>query len=315
MEYRKIFKKKNIILLIVLVVIGVVYHFRYDIYNIASSCIRKDIEGLDEEYIDDVEADKDEIVSINNLRYSITEHCIYDKRGNLITDSVDWVYNDQSGECIVPYSRNGRRGFINIEECSIHIFPKYDHAWVFREGLAAVDMKGSLFFIDENENIKIKGYTYLPNKDFYFDNGLSMASNDSLVGLIDKDGKWVISPIYDYIRLCKDDNTIHAILPNHRIVVFDFNGKKTNDCFINLIQFSENNPHVYSYESDRGWYGLMNVSGKRISEPLYINIEFLKNNIICIDENSKYDIYNKFGELLFKNINRISVVSAENVDP
>jgi len=312
MEYRNIFKKNNIILLIVLVVIGVIYHFRYDIYYIVNSCICKDTEGPDEEYIEDVETDEDEIVSINNLRYSMTEHCIYDKRGNLITDSVDWVYNDQSGECIVPYSRNGRRGFINIEECSIHILPKYDHAWVFREGLAAVDIKGSLFFIDENDKIKIKGYTYIPNKDFYFDNGLSMVGNDSLVGLIDKNGKWVISPIYDYIRLRKDDNTIHAILPNHRIVVFDVNGKKTSECFINRIQISENNPHVYSYESDGGWYGLINVSGKRISEPLYSYIEFLKNNIICTDENNKYDIYNKFGELLFKNINCVSV---ENVDP
>lgn len=308
MEYRN-FLRKNIIHLIVLAVIGVVYHYRYDIYIIASSCICKDAEEPDEEYIEDVEADKDEIVSINNLRYNITGNCIYDKRGNLITDSVDWVYNDQSGECIVPYSRNGRRGFINIEECIIHILPKYDHAWVFREGLAAVDIKGSLFFIDENGNIKIKGYTYVPNKDFYFDNGLSMAGYDSLVGLIDKDGKWVISPIYDYIKLHKNDNTIHAILPNHRIVVLDFNGKKINDCFINQIQISENNPHVYSYESDGGWYGLMDASGKRISEPLYSKIQFLKNNIICIDENNKYDIYSKFGELLFKNISRVSVVS------
>ena len=59
----------------------------------------------------------------------------------------------------------------------------------------------------------------------------------------------------------------------------------------------------------------MDASGKRISEPLYSKIQFLKNNIICIDENNKNDIYSKFGELLFKNISRVSVVSVENVDP
>lgn len=298
--------------------LGVVYHYRYDIfYKINYYFCRNTDEENDYYFYEDedidIDTDKDEILSISNLRYNVTEHCIYTRNGKLITDSVDWVYNDLSGECIVPFSRNDKRGYVNIKECTIHIAPKYDHAWVFREGLAAVELKSSLFFIDMNGMPKIEGYNYISNKDFYFNNGFSMAGKDSLVGLIDKQGKWIISPTYDYIKLY-DLNTIHAILPNHRIIVYNSKGKRLNDCFINQILINENYPYVYTYESDRGWFGLMNLSGKRISEPLYQSINVLENNIICIDENNKYDIYNRSGALLFKNINNVSVINRDNVE-
>lgn len=310
MEYRKFLKKVNITYLIVLMLIGLLYHYRYDIYYYVNSYFCSDDEGEDDYCIEDVEADKDEIISICNLRYNKTEQCIYTKKGNFITDSIDWIYSDQSGECIVPFSRNDKRGYVNIMECTIHIPPKYDHAWVFREGHAAVEIKGSLFFIDKNDKPIIEGYNYIPNKDFYFNNGFSMAGKDSLVGLIDKEGKWIISPIYDYIKLY-DRNTIHAILPNHRIIVYNSKGKKINDCFINHIQINEKNPYIYIYESDRGWFGLMNFSGNRMSEPLYQSINMLEYNIICIDENNNYDVYNRSGALLFKNINNVSVITRE----
>ena len=313
MEYRKFLKKRNITDLFVIMIIGLLYHYRYDIYYYANSYFSRDDEYEYDYYVEEVEADKDEIISICNLRYNKTEQCIYTPKGNLIADSIDWIYIDQSGECIVPFSRNDKRGYVNIKVCTIHIAPKYDHAWVFREGLAAVDLKGSLFFIDMNGKPKIEGYNYIPNKDFYFNNGFSMAGKDSLVGLIDKQGKWIISPTYDYIKQY-DQNTIHAILPNHRIIVYNSKGKRLNDCFINQILINEKYPYVYTYESDRGWFGLMNLSGKRISEPLYQSIKVLENNIICIDENNIYDIYNRSGALLFKNINNVSVINRDNVE-
>lgn len=58
----------------------------------------------------------------------------------------------------------------------------------------------------------------------------------------------------------------------------------------------------------------MNLSGKRISEPLYQSIKVLENNIICIDENNIYDIYNRSGALLFININNVSVINRDNVE-
>ena len=84
MEYRFFFKKRNLIYLIVLVFIVGLYYCRYDIYYYVSTNLYSDDEGDDDYYIEDVEDDKDEIVSICNLRYNKTEQCFYTKMGKLI---------------------------------------------------------------------------------------------------------------------------------------------------------------------------------------------------------------------------------------
>ena len=83
--------------------------------------------------------------------------------------------------------------------------PKYQHAWVFSEGLAAVDENGRVKFINPQGEVVIN-HLFAYNEDdfgYVFHNG-RCAVRDGVsgkMGLIDRSGEWVLPPDYDDIYL------------------------------------------------------------------------------------------------------------------
>lgn len=115
-------------------------------------------------------------------------------------------------------AKNHKRRFFNLENCQM-LEGEYDKAWRFSEGYAFVVKDKKLFVIDKNGNrVSSKTIPYQENTnfdlindakcrfkhadepDFILQHGTCEIKNkDGKVGLIDKQGNWVVSPMYKSI--------------------------------------------------------------------------------------------------------------------
>lgn len=115
-------------------------------------------------------------------------------------------------------AKSHKRRFFNLEKCQM-LEGEYDKAWRFSEGYAFVVKDKKLFVIDKNGNrVSTKTIPYQENKnfdlineakcyheyaeepDFILQHGTCEIKNkDGKVGLIDKQGNWVVSPMYESI--------------------------------------------------------------------------------------------------------------------
>lgn len=128
-------------------------------------------------------------------------------------------------------AKSHKRRFFNLEKCQL-LEGEYDKAWRFSEGYAFVVKDKKLFVIDKNGNrVSTKTIPYQENKnfdlindakcrykyvnepDFIFQHGTCEIKNkDGKVGLIDKQGNWVLSPMYKSIS--KDIGQGYRIVSN-----------------------------------------------------------------------------------------------------
>ena len=134
----------------------------------------------------------------------------YDKVGYLanadgkkMIKNVYWIAKPMEGDSLVCYSDGEYRGYFHLRDGHIVVKPIYDHAWIFSDGLAAVKQEGRIMFIDTTGNVIIdKGFAYDYEDDGYVFHQGHCAVNDVTgqhMGLIDRNGEWVIEPLYKSI--------------------------------------------------------------------------------------------------------------------
>lgn len=116
---------------------------------------------------------------------------------------VDWVVVSDDGDSLAVFSKNGKRGFINRFTGKVAIPLRYSRAWVFSEGLAAVEEDGILRFIDHSgrtvidQNLTVR----FSSPGYAFKNGYCIVQDpvSGKSGLIDRTGNWALEPKYDMI--------------------------------------------------------------------------------------------------------------------
>lgn len=119
-------------------------------------------------------------------------------------EDIDWICVPYDGDTLAVFAQNGKRGYFNKYTGEIAIPALYTRAWVFSQGLAAVEMDNKkIVFINRAGDIVIdKNITYNTNIHSYvFKDGYCLVSkrNDEKMGLIDLEGNWALSPQYDMI--------------------------------------------------------------------------------------------------------------------
>lgn len=127
---------------------------------------------------------------------------VYDRqREKVILEDLDWVVLSDDKDSLAVFARKGRRGYINRFTGEIAIPELFTRAWIFSEGLAAVEKDGELLFIDHAGKVVIdKDFqVYNDNPKYAFENGYCMIQNpvDGKMGLIDRSGNWVLDAEYD----------------------------------------------------------------------------------------------------------------------
>jgi hypothetical protein len=215
----------------------------------------------------------------------------------VIVKDIDWCHycGESDEDPIVLFAKNGKRGYCNIVTNEVIVQPNtYTRAWIFSEGLAAVEKDGYIGFVNTNGDVAINfKYSYRGNplSDFVFHNGYCVVADSSnRIGVIDKKGRWVIKPCYDHIELAK----------NYAIVYNDGDFKKQVDFEGNVLQegiiddiydiyydvkyidAQTGEPKVGSaknndfYEYRVGYYsGLIDSKGTIITPPIYTDISSL----------------------------------------
>ena len=135
---------------------------------------------------------------------------VYNKQtGEYTTEKINWVSEAPETDSLAVYALPGKRGYININTGRIIIDAEandYRKAWVFSDGLAAVMKDGKIGFINEQNDVVIPFLFDYTDKcrmydfGYVFHNGYcAMTDADGNLGLIDKNGNWVVEPEYDEI--------------------------------------------------------------------------------------------------------------------
>lgn len=192
------------------------------------------------------------------------------ENGKTLIDDVKWVA--KTTDTLAVFAVDDKRGFLNRFTGEVVVPCIYDRAWVFAEGMAAVEKNGKLLFIDQLGNVVIDKGHIVPfeTKGFFFRSGYCVVNNaiDGKLGLIDKTGNWVLAPEYELIghpndslwvvkkngyygvltetldtlfapELCGvvvHDNFIEARFDDHTAKLFDFKGKLVEDFVIDEVE-------------------------------------------------------------------------------
>lgn len=127
---------------------------------------------------------------------------IYDARTKKkAMKDIDWIAIPEDGDSLIIVAKGGKRGFVNRYTAETSIPFRYDAAWSFTDGVAAVCEGDSVYFIDHSGK-PINDKKFARNKDYdnYAYHGEYAAiPSDGKYGLIDRKGEWAIEPIYDDI--------------------------------------------------------------------------------------------------------------------
>lgn len=140
-------------------------------------------------------------IVLQSMYYS-DESRIYDKnKKKVLLEDVDWVVTSDDKDSLAVFSRNGKRGYINRFTGKITVPELYTRAWIFSEGLAAVEKDGELLFIDHSGKVVIdKDFqVHFNDPKYAFKKGYCIIQNpiDGKLGLIDKNGNWALNAEYD----------------------------------------------------------------------------------------------------------------------
>ena len=163
---------------------------------------------------------------------------VYNKQtGEYTTEKINWVSEAPETDSLAVYALPGKRGYININTGHIIIDAEandYRKAWVFSDGLAAIMKDGKIGFINDHNDVVIPfQFDYTDKCRMYdfgyvFHNGYcAMTDANGNLGLIDKNGNWVVEPKYDeiwaphksgYRVIVKDSK--HGILDSTGTIVY-----------------------------------------------------------------------------------------------
>lgn len=232
---------------------------------------------------------------------------------------LDWTQRSRNDSLSVFCSEN-KRGYYNMYTGEIAIPAQYRRAWVFEEGLAAVQKNGNIGFINhKGETVIDFKYPYHGNplSNFVFEDGhCVMADTTGKCGVIDKAGKWLIHPEYDNISAYKE----YAIVTKAGVTKqLSYDGKVLNSFVLDNIkeltykekERYENREGELEYVENTvktglfaycvgGRYGLMDGSCHRLTEPLYKSITAVNKNMFratLLDHYSEV-ILNARGEVM-----------------
>lgn len=206
------------------------------------------------------------------------------RTGDKCLKHVAWIAKPMGKDSLVCFCDGKKRGYFNKYTGKVVIKPRYDHAWIFSNGIASVEEGGYIKFIDATgKTIIDKKMAYIPDMEGYvFHGGYCVVDTDDgeLCGLMDRTGKIVLPMEYSSIYPTNDfglwriekgkesgvldkelnpviplmectiyigEGTIDATMPDHTMRKYDLQGTLINDFYISSVRMLE-------YEKDEFLY-------------------------------------------------------------
>ena len=239
-------------------------------------------------------------VTAEKIKFDWTSSSPNDSLGVFCTDKKRGYYNSYTGKIVIP--------------------AQYRRAWVFSEGLAAVQKNGMIGFINRKGDVVIPfRYPYHGNplSSFVFENGhCIVADTTGKCGVINRKGEWIIQPKYDNIdayeeyviassagvrkQLTYEEKTINSfVVDNIKALTFTEKERYENKDGEIVYLDIEVKTGLFSY-SVGGRCGLMDANCRRLTDPLYSRIIAVDKNMyraLLLDSYSEV-ILNSQGEVM-----------------
>ena len=144
-------------------------------------------------------------------------------------------------------------------------------------------------------------------------------------GVIDKTGKTIIEPQYEYIQIPNPEQAVFVCYEsNNTSKVLNGNNKEILTKYKNIQAISNNNTSINNtYQTQvlrycvDGKYGLISISGKEIVPAIYESIETLeyKDGILKVKKDGKYGLIDINGnEIVKTEFNSIATDGYYNID-
>lgn len=161
------------------------------------------------------------------ISYSPSEGKVENSQTGETINNVDWIIKSVDGDSMVCFASNDKRGYFNKFTGKVVIKPQYQRAWIFSEGLACVEENDKLYFINhQNKKVFKANFSFDENADGYvFHDGFCIVAVDHYkYGIIDKQGAWLLKPMYEDVKYCQDN--LWIVEQNKKFGVFDATNKK-----------------------------------------------------------------------------------------
>ena len=264
---------------------------------IVTSC-SSDKDKIEDRVIDEGLLRNDDLVAVKTSDGKVTIKNARTGKVTIKDIKLDWA-QESSMDSLAVFCSEKKRGYYNMYTGEIAVPAQYRRAWVFAEGIAAVQKNGMIGFIDHKGNTVIDfqfPYHGNPLTEFVFSDGHCVVA-DTLgkCGVIDKKGNWLIKPEYDNISTYKE----YAIVSKAGIrMQVSYDGTVMNSFVlddINRLTYTvkeryENREGEIEYldkEIDTGLFsyrvggrcGLMDANCNRLTEPLYKSITAVDKNM------------------------------------
>lgn len=214
-----------------------------------------------------------------------TGHVVDQRNGGKILKNVAWIAKPDGEDSLVCFSNGKKRGYFNKMSGEVVIQPQYNHAWIFSDGLACVEVDGNVKFIDvTGKTILDTKIPFVPNTEGYvFHNGYCVvpSANGEFFGMIDKTGTYILPTEYTsiikndslwivkkggqmavmnqtmapIIPLSECDITVledgfEVVLPDHTIRKYDLNGHLINSFYIVCVNTLEYDKDEIVYQKE-----------------------------------------------------------------
>jgi hypothetical protein len=187
---------------------------------------------------------------------------ICDSRDNKITiNEVSWVAGTSTNDSLLVFAKGDKRGYVNRYNGKQVLPCIYDAAWVFSSGIAAVAENDSIYFIDHSgkqvfpqkfrRTANTKGYCFHGNY-------CAIPTLDGKYGLIDKSGKWAMTPQFTDVENAEHDTWL-VCLNDSVYGVLDSSMKYIIDCKYQNIHMSNDGIIVTNDDHTEVLYGFDGV--------------------------------------------------------
>lgn len=231
----------------------------------------------------------------------------------------DWT-SASPNDSLGVFCSDGKRGYYNSYTGKIVVEAQYRRAWIFSEGVAAVQKNGYVGFINRRGEVVIPfkfPYHGNPLTSYVFKNGYCTAADTTgKCGVIDRSGEWVIHPIYDDVdayddyviatgagirrQLTYDDRVINSfVVDNISALSYTEQERYENKDGEVVYLDKEIKTGLFAYRVG-GRCGLMDADCHRLTEPLYSRIIAVDRNMyraLLLDSYSEV-ILNSKGEVM-----------------
>ena len=264
---------------------------------IVSSC-SSEKDKIEDRVIDEGLLRNDDLVAVKTSDGKVTIKNAATGKVTIKDIKLDWT-QESSRDSLAVFCSEKKRGYYNMYTGEIAIPAQYRRAWVFAEGLAAVQKNGMIGFIDHKGNTVIDfKYPFHGNplSEFVFENGRCVVA-DSLgkCGIIDRTGTWLIKPEFDNISAYKEyaivskagvrmqvgyDGTVMNSFVLDDISRLTYTVKERYENREGELEYIDKmiDTGLFSYRVG-GRCGLMDANCHRLTEPLYKSIEAVDKNM------------------------------------